>query len=58
MKTKTETKIVITLEMSEDEAQWLHGVTQNPLHGDDILSESLEDHRIRNAFFDATRPGN
>ena len=48
-----ETKTVIKLTLSEEEAAWLRGVMQNPLHGDHPADEPEEDRAMRELLWDA-----
>lgn len=52
MQSSVDVKITLTLELSEEEAEWLNMVTQNPITD----FESPKDHDIRAAFFNATNP--
>lgn len=45
---------VIVLELTEDEAHWLHGVMQNPLWGEHPDNDTEYDRAMRRKFFDAT----
>lgn len=53
--TETITLKTITLVLDEEEAEWLHGNMQNPLHGLDAMEETSEDAMMRLKFFNATR---
>lgn len=44
----------IHLDMTEEEAAWLHGVMQNPLHNTPDSMEDPQDARMRQLFFQAT----
>lgn len=55
MKTFVTHKMEISLIMSEEEAQWLNGVMQNPIYGDSPEHEPEEDAAMRLKFFDATK---
>jgi hypothetical protein len=57
MQSSTETYSTkkVTLVLTEDEARWLHDQMQNPLHDNDLATESLEDASMRMKFFNATR---
>ena len=55
MRVNITTNIVVTLVLSPDEANWLNGVMQNPLHGQDPGTEPLDDKEMRRKFFDATQ---
>ena len=52
MQSSVYVKTTITLELSEEEAEWLNKVTQNPI----TVYETPEDRDIRAAFFNATKP--
>lgn len=51
MKRKTKKTIQVTLELTEEETQWLHDLMQNPLFED----ESEYDADMRAKFFQATK---
>jgi hypothetical protein len=44
-------KIEITLNMSEDEAEWLKNIMQNPLYDCDISTEGHQDRINREKLF-------
>jgi len=46
-------QINITLNLTEDEAQWLQGVMQNPLHGARPETELKGDKQMRKKFWEA-----
>jgi hypothetical protein len=46
-------KIKICLELEENEAHWLKGVMQNPLHGEDPQDEDLEQQEHRKDLFNS-----
>lgn len=46
----------IVLNLTEQEAEWLHSVMQNPLHNQSYEDESVEDSTMRVIFFNATYP--
>lgn len=46
--------IVVGLELTQDEANWLHSVMQNPLFNQTPDEESLGDREMRQKFFTAT----
>ena len=50
--------VAVTLELSKAEADWLHGIMQNPLHGQSLSTESQEDSEMRLKFFQATHYDN
>ena len=52
MQSRVEVNITLTLELSEEEAEWLNKVTENPI----TVYETPEDREIRAAFFNATKP--
>lgn len=56
MKVELSTEVKVTITMNEQEAAWLHGAMQNPLHAEHPNSESDYDKVIRFAFFEATKP--
>ncbi len=41
------------LHLTEDQAKWLKGIMQNPLHSDDPMDESPLDAEMRVAFFNS-----
>lgn len=47
-------EVVITLVLTEEEAQWLHGTLQNPLNGVSLQNEDPLDNAMRRRFFEAT----
>ena len=47
--TKEETYI---LRLSEEEAEWLTGIMQNPLHGETPTDENIEDRKMRAKFYE------
>ena len=53
MKAIQQTTVVLTLELTEDEMDWLHNLTRNYL-GPPQLAEAKETQIIRQDFFDAT----
>jgi hypothetical protein len=57
MQSSNETRIIrqVTLVLDADEAEWLNGVMQNPLHGQEPIDEASEDAEMRLKFFNATR---
>ena len=55
MKSNLSQAIVVTLIMSEEEADWLHRAMQNPLHGGDPNQESQEDAVMRQKFWEASK---
>jgi hypothetical protein len=57
MQSSNETRIIrqVTLVLDADEAEWLNGVMQNPLHGQEPIDEESEDAEMRLKFFNATR---
>lgn len=46
----------LTLVLNQKEAEWLHGVMQNPLHNQHPADEAILDAMMRKKFFDATQP--
>ena len=52
MQSRVKVNITLTLELSEEEAEWLNKVTQNPI----TVYETPGDRDIRAAFFNATKP--
>lgn len=44
----------LILELNEEEANWLHGVMQNPLWGETPGSEDHYHAKMRKKFLDAT----
>lgn len=46
-------KVQLIIEMTEDEAQWLQGVMQNPVHGSSVLSELHGDKEMRRKFWES-----
>jgi hypothetical protein len=55
MQNTTKQSVEVTLVLDEKEADWLHGVMQNPLHGQSPDDESPEDAEMRIKFFLATK---
>ncbi|GEK52376.1 hypothetical protein [Vreelandella venusta] len=51
---QVEQKIEVILSLTPEEVQWLHGVMQNPLHGQSPQEEDIADRTMRRAFFNAT----
>lgn len=51
METTIQQTVQVTLVMSQDEARWLKGTMQNPLHGQDLAQEHEEDRVMREKFF-------
>lgn len=49
MKSKKNTSYTITLELNQQEAEWLKGLVQNPIYS----TESLIDAGMRQKFFSA-----
>jgi hypothetical protein len=47
MKATKETVVSIVLELDEEDAHWLRGVMQNPLHGQEPGEEDPEEQRRR-----------
>ena len=45
---------LVGLELTQDEANWLHSVMQNPLFNQTPDEESLGDREMRQKFFTAT----
>ena len=45
----------LVLHLTPEEAVWLHGVMQNPLHTQDPHDEDQYDAQMRRRFFDATQ---
>jgi hypothetical protein len=54
MKTTLNNEIKITLELNEEESQWLHDVMQNPLYEQYPNQEDAHDKTMRERFFKAT----
>jgi hypothetical protein len=50
MKSTITTTVVVSLELTQDEAEWLHGVMQNPFYE----HETKEDAEMREQFWKAT----
>ena len=44
----------VVLELSEEEAEWLHAVMQNPIWNPSAEEELLKDSTMRQRFFAAT----
>ena len=57
MEVKTKTVKTITLELTEEERDWIHGVMQNPLHGLLPTEEGEQDAKMRRLFFENTFSG-
>lgn len=52
---KVTTTTQVTLELTTEEANWLHGLMQNPLSEDcNPAHEDPYDKKMREAFFNAT----
>ena len=51
----TNSVIEITITLTEDEANWLHEVTQNPINYDNPERESTRDAEMRAKFWNATK---
>ncbi len=45
----------VNLKLSKEEALWLMGNMQNPLHGQDVIEETDSDSIIRHKFFDTLK---
>jgi hypothetical protein len=58
MQSSTETRTIkqVTLVLDADEAKWLNGIMQNPLHGQNPIDEDDKDAEMRLKFFTATQP--
>lgn len=56
MLVKSETVTHFTLTLTEEEAQWLKAVVQNPLHGQSPESEASWDREMRLKFWQAMHP--
>ena len=52
---KVKISLQITLTLTTEEADWLHKVMQNPLHGQNPVDELPTDSDMRRKFFDATQ---
>jgi len=48
-------KIYLQIRLTAEEADWLHNVMQNTLHGQNPVDESPTDSGMRRKFFDATK---
>jgi len=48
---KTEIKTTYTLTLGEDEAKWLRGLVQNPIHVNNLEDESDIDSKMRHKFW-------
>jgi hypothetical protein len=55
MRSNITTSIVVTLVLTPEEAAWLAGNMQNPLHGQTPSEESPEDAAMRRKFWEATK---
>lgn len=53
MEVKKNWSYTVILELTQEEATWLRGVMQNPLHGESRLGEEPYDAEMRRRFFDA-----
>jgi hypothetical protein len=45
--------VVVVLEMSQDEADWLRVAIQNPLHGTRPENEDVQSRKLREGIFNA-----
>lgn len=54
MKTTVEYTKKWTLELTDEEVQWLNGVMQNPLHGEGPTEEASKDQEMRRRFYEGT----
>ena len=48
---KTDIQKTITITLDQEEAEWLRGVMQNPLHDEHPDEESARDREMRSRFF-------
>jgi len=53
MQTKRYVEKTYVLELNEEEASWLRGLMQNPIHVNALDEEEDEDREMRRKFFDA-----
>ena len=53
MEVRTERREVVTITLTVEEAKWLEGVMQNPLHESEFESEDPENRKNRQALFSA-----
>lgn len=51
MKGSRQEHVVIELLLTEEEARWLQGVMQNPLHGDQQVEEEDDEYEYRCALW-------
>ncbi len=58
MQVKVHKTFQVTLELTEEETEWLHAVMQNPLDGKDPRNEDPFNAQMRNRFFTATGVNN
>lgn len=54
MKAEAKAVIRLNLELTPEEAEWLHGQMQNPLHGQSSDQEMPSDKEMRHRFFSVT----
>lgn len=47
--------VTYKLSLTQDQANWLRSVMQNPLHGQSAQTELLEDVQMRLDFFEALK---
>ena len=51
MKVTKNKKVIVTIELNEDEAIWLKNAMQNPLHEQSIEDEEIEEQSYRCSLF-------
>lgn len=57
MKGSIETTTTVKLELTQDEANWLRGIMQNPLHGQNPSEEVDYDRSMRMLFWNVLNKG-
>ena len=55
MQVQIDQSLTLKLSLSKEEAEWLNGVMQNPLHGQHPDDEDPQDAEMRYTFFSATK---
>lgn len=54
MKAETVSVVRLNLELTPEEAEWLHNQMQNPLYGQSPVDETAKDKEMRERFFAVT----
>lgn len=52
---RVEVQSLTVIELTTDERDWLRGVMQNPLYGQDLFSEPKQDAEMRQRFWNALK---